>query len=49
LFNWLFKTYWTYRREFPTLFIQPAHAHLRIVRLRRPRDAEAWLAGVAAG
>jgi adenylate kinase family enzyme len=49
LFNWLFKTYWAYRREFPMLFAQPAHAHLRIVRLRRPREAEAWLVGLASG
>jgi adenylate kinase family enzyme len=49
LFNWLFKTYWAHRREFPRLLQQPAHAHLRIVRLSRPRDAEAWLAGVASG
>jgi len=49
LFNWLLKTYWAYRREFPRLFDQRAHAHLRIVRLRRPRDAESWLAGLASG
>ena len=47
LFHWLFKTYWAYRRELPVLFAQPAHAHLRIARLRRPREAEAWLAGLA--
>ena len=47
LFHWLFKTYWAYRRELPVLFAQPAHAHLRITRLRRPREADAWLAGLA--
>ena len=47
LFHWLFKTYWAYRRELPVLFAQPAHAHLRVARLRRPREAEAWLAGLA--
>ena len=46
LFHWLFKTYWASRRELPGLFAQPAHAHLRIARLRRPREAEAWLAGL---
>ena len=46
LFHWLFKTYWRYRRELPGLFAQPVHAHLRIARLRRPREAEAWLAGL---
>jgi adenylate kinase family enzyme len=49
LFNWLLKTFWAYRREFPRLFDQPAHAHLRVVRLRRPRDAAAWLAGLPSG
>lgn len=49
LFHWLFRTYWAYRREFPVLFAEPAHAHLRIVRLRRPRDAEMWLAAVDRG
>jgi len=47
LFHWLFKTYWAYRREFPVLFAEPAHAHLRIAHLRRPREAEAWLASLA--
>jgi len=31
------------------LFAQPDHAHLRIVRLRRPREAEAWLVAVNRG
>ena len=47
LFHWLFKTYWAYRRELPVLLAQPAHAHLRIARLRRPREAEAWLTSLA--
>ena len=47
LFHWLFKTYWAYRRELPVLFAQPGHTHLRIARLRRPRETEAWLAGLA--
>jgi hypothetical protein len=47
--NWLFKTYWAYRREFPRLFALPAHAHLRIARLRRPREADAWLASIESG
>jgi len=46
LLHWLFKTYWASRRELPGLFAQPAHGHLRIARLRRPREAEAWLAGL---
>ena len=47
LFHWLAKTYWAYRRELPALFAQPGHTHLRIAQLRRPREAEAWLAGLA--
>jgi len=43
LFHWLVKTYWSYRRELPALFAEPAHAHLDVVRLRSPREAEAWL------
>jgi adenylate kinase family enzyme len=47
LFHWLVKTYWAYRRELPVLFARPEHRHLRIVHLRRPREAEAWLADLA--
>jgi len=46
LFHWLVKTYRAYRRELPLAFAEPAHAHLQIIHLRRPREAEAWLAGV---
>lgn len=45
LFHWLFKTYRVYRRDLPRLFVEPPHAHARIVHLRSPRAAEAWLAG----
>lgn len=48
LFNWLARTYWRYRRELPALFAEPAHAHLEVVRLRSPREAEAWLAAAPA-
>jgi len=47
LFHWLVKTYWRYRRELPVLFAAPAHAHVEIVRLPSPREAERWLAGVS--
>jgi adenylate kinase family enzyme len=43
LFHWLFKTYWRYRREYPALFARPEHAHIEIIRLRAPREAEQWL------
>jgi hypothetical protein len=43
LFNWLLKTYWRNRREYPFLFARPEHTHLEIARLRNPRETEAWL------
>jgi adenylate kinase family enzyme len=43
LYNWLLQTYWRNRREYPLLFTRPEHAHLEIVRLRHPRETEAWL------
>lgn len=46
LFHWLCKTYWRYRRELPVLFAAPAHAHVEIIRLPSPREAEQRLAGV---
>lgn len=47
LFHWLFKTYWAYRRELPILLARPAHAHLRVARLRSPCEAQAWLTCLA--
>ena len=43
LFHWLFKTYWRRKREFPALFAEPAHAHLRVIRFGSPRETETWL------
>jgi adenylate kinase family enzyme len=43
LYNWLFATFWRYRRELPALFREPAHAHARVVHLRTPRAAREWL------
>jgi adenylate kinase family enzyme len=43
LFLWVLQTYWRRRREFPILLQQPAYAHLRVVRLRSPRQTESWL------
>lgn len=47
LFNWLFKSYWRYKRECPTLFALPEYRHLEIVHLCTSPDTEAWL--LAAG
>jgi adenylate kinase family enzyme len=43
IFLWVIKTYPRYRREYPTLFARPDYAHLRVVRLRSPHAAQAWL------
>lgn len=46
LFHWLFKTYWRRKREIPLLLALPEHAHLHLVHLRSPRQADEWLAGL---
>ena len=40
---WILKTYRRRRREYPVLFAKPEYAHLRVVHLRSPREAEHWL------
>jgi adenylate kinase family enzyme len=47
LFNWLLKTYWQYKRAYPLLFAEPAHAHLAVIHQRSPRETDAWLARLA--
>jgi predicted kinase len=34
------------RRQYPRMFAEPANQHLEVVRLRSPRAARRWLAGV---
>ena len=46
LFLWVLQTYPRRRREYPDLFARPEHAHLCVVRLHSPRDADAWLKSV---
>ena len=48
LFNWLFKTYWRRKREYPNLFSQPENAHLTIIQFEHPQEAEKWLAAISA-
>lgn len=48
LFPWFFKTFPRRRREYPQLLAQPEHAHLRLIRLRTPRQASAWLDSLSA-
>jgi adenylate kinase family enzyme len=43
LYHWLFKTYWRRKREYPTLFSQPEHQHLKLIRFAHPNETEAWL------
>lgn len=43
LFNWLFKTYWRRKREYPQLFSLPENAHLKVIRFKRPNETERWL------
>jgi adenylate kinase family enzyme len=43
LFNWLFKTYWRRKREYPQLFALPENAHLKIVHFKNPREAQKWM------
>jgi len=43
LYNWLFKTYWRRKREYPRLFSQPEHNHLKVIRLAHPKETKRWL------
>jgi adenylate kinase family enzyme len=40
---WALKTYRRRKREYPTLLGQPEYAHLKLVRLRSPRETREWL------
>lgn len=46
LFLWAWNTQPLIRQRYPALLKQPEHAHLRVVRLRTPGEAERWLAEV---
>ncbi|MSP13573.1 MAG: adenylate kinase [Chloroflexi bacterium] len=46
LFLWALRTYHRRRVEYPVLFRQPEYAHLNVIHLRSPQDADAWLAGL---
>lgn len=46
LFNWLFKTYWRRKQEYPKLFAQPENSHLKIIHLKSPAETEKWLAEI---
>lgn len=40
---WVLRTYRKHRREYPRVFARPEHAHLRVIELRHPREAEVLL------
>jgi adenylate kinase family enzyme len=42
LFNWLFKTYWRRKREFPLVLSRPEHLHLKLMRFRHPIQTKKW-------
>ena len=43
LYHWLFRTYWRRKREIPMLLSQLEHQHLKLIRLRHPKETEEWL------
>ncbi|MEO8354447.1 MAG: adenylate kinase [Chloroflexota bacterium] len=43
LFHWLFKTYWSRKREFPALLSQPEFQHLKLIRFKHPGETSEWL------
>ena len=46
LFLWALQTHGKHRRRYPAWLNQPENAHLRLVHLRSPKEAETWLAEV---
>lgn len=46
LFLWAWQTHPLMRQRYPEVLEQPEYAHLKLVRLRSPRETERWVAGV---
>lgn len=46
---WAIRTHRRRKREYPELLARPEYAHLIVIRLRSPREAHRWLAGVGRG
>jgi hypothetical protein len=40
------RTYWRRRREWPALVASPRFAHLQVLHLRKPAEAERWFRDV---
>ena len=47
LYRWLFKTYWKRKHEYPMLFAQPENAHLKIIQLKSPKEAQQWTCSIS--
>ena len=45
IFLWALRTHWANRKKYETLLADPRYAHLKLVRLRTPREMRAWLEG----
>ncbi|MCI0477322.1 MAG: hypothetical protein L0Y55_13830 [Anaerolineales bacterium] len=43
LFLWVLTSRPRHRREYPALLQKPEYAHLKLIRLRSPRETDAWL------
>lgn len=43
LFNWLFKTYWRRKREYPILLSAPQNRHLTFLHFKHPYETQQWL------
>ncbi len=43
LFVWALRSHWRHRRQWVYRLRQPRHAHLRVIRLRSPHEADAYL------
>jgi adenylate kinase family enzyme len=46
LINWLFKTYWRRKRQYPFLMALPQYAHLKAFRFKTPRQTDAWIESI---
>ncbi|HKJ24570.1 MAG TPA: adenylate kinase [Myxococcota bacterium] len=45
---WVLRTFWRRRREYPRLLARPEFAHLQVLELGRPSEADALLRSLAA-
>lgn len=43
LFHWLVKTYARRKREYPVLLSRPEYRHLKLIRLKNPKETDQWV------